>query len=59
MNIVPLIIQIIALVCLFIAALGWFTTPAPRPQWGWLGMALWLLSLMVSGIQLHATYGTH
>jgi hypothetical protein len=27
------------------------------PQWGWLGMFLWLLSLMVSGIVLHATAG--
>lgn len=53
MNVLPLLIQIVALVCLFIAALGWFTTPAPRPQWGWLGMALWLLSLMISGIELH------
>ena len=57
MNIIPLIIQIFALICLAFAAFNLFTGPAPKPAWGWLGMFLWLLSLMVSGIQLHATYG--
>ena len=59
MNIIPLVLQLFALVFLFFAAFNLFTSPAPKPQWGWLGTALWLLSLMVSGIQLHATYGTH
>lgn len=59
MNIIPLIIQLFALVFLFFAAFNLFGGPPQRPVWGWLGMALWLLSLMVSGIQLHATYGTH
>ncbi len=59
MNIVPLIIQIFALVFLFFAAFNLFGGPPQRPVWGWLGMALWLLSLMVSGINLHATYGAH
>lgn len=59
MNIGILIIQICALVCLIFAAFNLFTSPAPKPQWGWLGMALWLFSLMVSGFQIHATYGAH
>jgi len=56
MDIVPLILQILALVCFAIAAGGWFTAPAPRPVWGWLGMFLLLLSWMISG-SLHATGG--
>jgi hypothetical protein len=59
MNIIPLIIQLFALVFLFFAAFNLFGGPPQRPVWGWLGMALWLLSLMVSGINLHATYGAH
>lgn len=54
MDILPLIIQIIALVCLFFAAFNLFQAPPNRPVWGWLGMFLWLLSQMVSGIVLHA-----
>lgn len=56
MNILPLLLQIIALVCLAFAAFNLFPGPN-RPSWGWLGMFLWLLSLMVSGIVLHATSG--
>ena len=59
MNILPLILQIIALVCLFFAAFNLFTAPPNKPVWGWLGLFLWLLSLMVSGIVLHATTGVH
>lgn len=58
MNIVPLLLQIVALVCLAFAAFNLFGAPS-RPSWGWLGMFLWLLSLMVSGIALHATSGVH
>jgi steroid 5-alpha reductase family enzyme len=54
MNIIPLILQILALICLAFAAFNLFQTPPNKPQWGWLGLALWLVSLMVSGIQLHA-----
>jgi len=54
MNVVPLILQIFALICLVFAAFNLFQAPPNKPVWGWLGMALWLLSLMVSGIQLHA-----
>lgn len=57
MNILPLLLQLIALVCLLFAAFNLFTRP--NPSWGWLGMFLWLLSLMVSGIVLHATTGVH
>jgi hypothetical protein len=59
MNILPLVIQIFALAFLFFEAFRLFQAPPNRPVWGWLGMALWLLSLMVSGIQLHATSGVH
>jgi hypothetical protein len=53
MAILPLILQIAALVFLFFAAFNLFGGPPTRPVWGWLGMALWLLSLMVSSIELH------
>jgi hypothetical protein len=59
MSIIPFIIQLIALVCLLFEALRWFQGPPSRPVWGWLGMFLWLLSLMVGNISLHATVGTH
>lgn len=58
MNIFPLLIQIVALVFLGFAAFRLFAG-ANRPDWGWFGMFLWLLSLMVSGIVLHATSGVH
>ena len=60
MNII-LIIQIIALVCLLFAAFNLFPPPKGRPIWGWLGMFLWLLSLMIGTIQiqLHTTSGVH
>ncbi|HLA60957.1 MAG TPA: hypothetical protein VK626_01805 [Nitrospiraceae bacterium] len=56
MNIVPLLLQIGALFCLFCAAFNLFTAPPNKPAWGWLGMFLWLLSLMLTA-QLHATSG--
>lgn len=55
MNIIPLLLQIAALICLAFASFGLFAGPPSRPSWGWLGMFLWLLSLMVNGIDLHAT----
>ena len=55
MNILPFIIQLAALVFLFFAAFGLF--PSGKVQWGWCGMFLWLLSLMVSVVNLHATVG--
>jgi len=57
MTIITLVIQIAALICLLFAAFNLFQAPPNKPNWGWLGMFLWLLSLMVSGIQLHATTG--
>jgi hypothetical protein len=54
LNIFPLIVQLIALACLFIAAVGWFTAPPNKPFWGWLGLFLWLLSEMIASISLHA-----
>ena len=53
MSIGILLIQILALICLIFAAFNLFTGPPPKPQWGWLGMALWLFSLMVGGLVLH------
>lgn len=50
MTILSFLLQIIAVICLFCAALN---VAAPRVSLGWLGLALWLLSLMVSGVVLH------
>lgn len=48
-----LVLQIIALVCFLIAWLG-VALPASKPLgWGWFGLFLWLLSLMLGGIYLH------
>ncbi len=54
MNIIPLILQICAAICLFLAAFNLLQSPPNKPAWGWLGMFLWLVSLMVTGITLHA-----
>lgn len=56
MNIVPLVLQILALVCLLCRTMGWFQAPPTRPHLGWAGLFLWLLSLMLTA-QLHATDG--
>lgn len=50
MNVLVFILQILALICLFIAAWG---VALPRVSAGWLGLALWLLSLMIGGVELH------
>lgn len=50
MNIFPLVIQIIALICLIAGALSLWPG---KVSWGWLGMALWLFSLMIGGFVLH------
>jgi len=48
-----LILQILALVCFIVAALG-MSAPASRPiGWGWVGLFLWLLSLMLGGVSIH------
>jgi hypothetical protein len=57
MNIIPFIIQLIALICLLIAALN-LLQPS-RVLYGWLGLFFWLLSLMVGVIDLHPTLGAH
>lgn len=59
MNIIPLILQIFALICLAFAAFNLFQSPPNKPNWGWLGMFLFVLSLMVSGITLHEVTGIH
>ena len=53
MNIIPFLLQLIALVCLLFAAFGLFPS---KVSWGWAGMFLWLLSLMVSTVQLHPVH---
>ena len=45
-----LLLQIVALVCLLLAALN--VPVSSRVAVGWLGMFFWLLSLMVGGIVL-------
>jgi hypothetical protein len=50
MNILPFLLQILALICLAFAAFGLFPSKIP---WGWAGMFLWLISLMTSAITLH------
>lgn len=50
MTVLSFVLQIVALICLFCAALS---VPFARVSLGWLGMALWLLSLMVGGVVLH------
>jgi len=57
MNIVPFVLQVCALACFAFAAFHLFEAPPSKPAWGWLGLGLWLLSLMVSDIALHATRG--
>jgi hypothetical protein len=51
MNILPFLLQVLALVCLLFATFGMF--PTSKVSWLPAGMFLWLLSLMVSGIVLH------
>lgn len=51
MTIIPFLLQIAALVCLIFATFNLF--PTNKVVWGWAGMFLWLLSLMVSMVQLH------
>lgn len=53
MGNLTLILQILALVCFLISWLG-VPVPTGRPLvWGWFGLFLWLLSLMLGGIALH------
>jgi hypothetical protein len=48
-----LVIQAIALICLFFAALNLF--PTTKVSWFPLGMFLWLLSLMIGSFSIHTT----
>lgn len=48
-----LIIQVIAVLFLSFEAFGLFAGLS-RPRWGWFGLALWLLSLILGGLMLHA-----
>ena len=42
---ISLILYILALVCLFLAAVGF---PTPRVNMGWLGMFFWLLGVVLA-----------
>lgn len=53
MNTISFVLQCVALVCLAFEAFRLFAGPPNRPVWGWCGMFLWLLSLMIGGIALH------
>jgi hypothetical protein len=57
MNLIPLIFQLAAAFCFACAAFSWFVRPR-APQWGWLGMLLAIISLMISGIEIHSIAGT-
>jgi len=59
MNVLSFVIQLLALACLFFEAFRLFPGPPNRPVWGWLGLFLWLLSLMLGVIALHPISGTH
>lgn len=58
MNIVPLVLQIIALIAFLMA---WFNRPFPKERsWNLIaaGLFFWLLSLMIGGyVQLHPVHG--
>lgn len=53
MHNLTLILQLLALVSLLGAAFGVLPW---RVSWGWLGLALWLLSLMLGGVALHEAH---
>ena len=48
---IQFILQLIALVLLFMAGIN--VPNKPRAVWGWLGMFVWLLSLMLGALPLH------
>ena len=52
MNVGILLLQVAALVFLGFAAFKLFAGPN-RPDWGWFGLFLALLSLMIYGFSLH------
>jgi hypothetical protein len=51
MSILPLIVQMLSLVCLVAASMNFWSNK--KIQWGWMGIALWLFSLMISTTALH------
>jgi hypothetical protein len=55
---IPFVLQCLALICLIFASFNLFPPTQGRPVWGWLGMTLWLLSLMITYIGLHPIHGT-
>jgi steroid 5-alpha reductase family enzyme len=45
-----LFLQVLALVSLVLAAVN--APGHPRVNWGWLGMALWMLTIVFGGLKL-------
>jgi hypothetical protein len=45
---ISLILLIAGFICCLIAAF-WYPAPSPKPHFGWLGMSLYLLSLILEG----------
>ena len=45
-----IILLVFAFVLLVVAAFGW--TPRPTVNLGWLGLALWVLSILLGGVHI-------
>lgn len=50
MGMLPLILMVFAFVCLVLAA--FWNPPPPRVNLGWLGMAFWALSIILTSTHL-------
>ena len=59
MQFFPFVLQCAALFCFLCAAFNWFTSPPPKPQWGWLGMSFWVASFMLDFVGLHQATSIH
>jgi hypothetical protein len=47
MNVLTLILMVFAFVCFVVASLA--PPVPPRPVWGWLGLAFWVLAIILGG----------
>ena len=58
---IPFVLQLLALVFMLFAAFNWFPPKSGKPVWGWLSLALWMLSFMIAGfsIGLHQAGPVH
>ena len=53
MNVIPLILQLIALVMFCFRAFHLFEGPG-KPHWGWFGAAVLTVSMMIGEVHLHS-----